>query len=98
MVSGKETQKMISEQIADLRLEMEEDPDVIDDPNGDKAQEYGEDLNNLEEDLENAESVYDIIPLRTTTMVCMNLSMTGAEYAVGDDEQQMRQHSKELKV
>ena len=41
---------------------MENDPEVIDDPDGPKAQEYGEDLNNLEEDLENAEDVYELIP------------------------------------
>ena len=71
--------------IADLKSQMEEDPDVIADPNGDKAQEYGEDLNNLEEDLENAESVYDIIPLYDYYGM-YEFEYAGAEYAVGDDE------------
>ena len=71
--------------IADLRSQMEEDPDVIADPNGDKAQEYGEDLNNLEDDLENAESVYDIIPLYDYYGM-YEFEYAGAEYAVGDDE------------
>ena len=35
---------------------------------GERAQDYGEDLNNLEEDLENAESVYDLIPQLVMTL------------------------------
>jgi hypothetical protein len=65
--------------ITDLRDQMENDPEVIEDPNGDKAQEYGQDLNDLEEELEGAESVYDIIPLHDY------YGMYEAEYAVGDD-------------
>ena len=64
---------------------MENDPEVIEDPNGDKAQEYGEDLGNLEVDLENAESVYDIIPLYDYYGM-YEFEYGGAEYAVGDDE------------
>jgi hypothetical protein len=71
--------------IADLRDQMDNDPEVIEDPNGDKAQEYGEDLNNLEEDLENAESVYDIIPLHDYYGM-FEFEYGGAEYAVGDDD------------
>ena len=41
---------------------MENDPEVLQDPSGERAQDYGEDLDNLQEDLENAESVYDLIP------------------------------------
>ena len=63
---------------------MEEDPDVIADPNGDQAQAYGEDLNNLEEELENAESVYDIIP-QYDYYGMYEFEYDGAEYAVGDD-------------
>jgi len=70
--------------IEDLRTQMDEDPDVIADPNGDQAQAYGEDLNNLEEELENAESVYDIMP--TYDYYGMyEFEYDGAEYAVGDD-------------
>ncbi len=70
--------------IEDLRTQMDEDPDVIADPNGDQAQAYGEDLNNLEEELENAESVYDIIP-QYDYYGMYEFEYDGAEYAVGDD-------------
>ena len=79
-----ETKDDYRNQIEDLRTQMEEDPDVIADPNGDQAQAYGEDLVNLEEELENAESVYDIIP--TYDYYGMyEFEYDGAEYAVGDD-------------
>lgn len=80
-----ETKDDVRARIATLRLEMENDPEVIEDPNGDKAQEYGEDLINLEEDLENAESVYDIIPLHDYYGM-YEFEYDGAEYAVGDDD------------
>ena len=80
-----DTKDEVRIQIETLRSEMENDPEVIEDPNGDKAQEYGEDLNNLEEDLENAESVYDIIPLHDYYGM-YEFEYGGAEYAVGDDE------------
>ena len=80
-----ETKDEVRDAIENLRNEMENDPEVIEDPNGDKAQEYGEDLTNLEEDLENAESVYDIIP--TYDYYGMyEFEYGGADYAVGDDE------------
>ena len=79
-----ETKATFRSTIETLRNEMENDPEVIEDPNGDKAQEYGEDLNNLEEDLENAESVYDIIPLHDYYGM-FEFEDDGAEYAVGDD-------------
>ena len=64
---------------------MENDPEVIEDPNGEKAQEYGEELNELQKyDLENAESVYDIIPLYDYYGM-YEFEYGGAEYAVGDD-------------
>jgi hypothetical protein len=80
-----ETKEEFRSAIEDLRSRMENDPEVIEDPNGDKAQEYGEDLGNLEEDLENAESVYDIIPLYDYYGM-YEFEYGGAEYAVGDDE------------
>jgi len=82
---GGDTKDDVRAQIETLRSEMENDPEVIEDPNGDKAQEYGEDLSNLEEDLENAESVYDIIPLNDYHGM-YEFEYGGAEYAVGDDE------------
>ena len=48
----------LEEQIADLRIDMENDPEVIEDINGERAQEYGEDLNNLEEELEEEREKY----------------------------------------
>ena len=80
-----ETKDEFRDAIENLRNEMENDPEVIEDPNGDKAQEYGEDLSNLEEDMENAESVYDIIPLYDYYGM-YEFEYGGAEYAVGDDE------------
>lgn len=80
-----ETKDEFRDAIENLRNEMENDPEVIEDPNGDKAQEYGEDLGNLEDDLENAESVYDIIPLYDYYGM-YEFEYGGAEYAVGDDE------------
>ena len=81
---GGETKDEFRTAIADLRDEMENDPEVIANPDGTRAQEYGEDLNNLEEDLENAESVYDIIPLHDYYGM-YEFEYDGAEYAVGDD-------------
>ena len=80
-----ESKDTIRSAIADLRDEMENDPDTIANPDGERAQDYGEDLNNLEEDLENAESVYDIIPLYDYYGM-YEFEYAGAEYAVGDDE------------
>ena len=80
-----ETKDEFRNAIENLRNEMENDPDVIEDPNGERAQEYGEDLNNLEEDLENAESVYDIIPLHDYYGM-YEFEYGGAEYAIGDDD------------
>ena len=80
-----ETKEEFRSAIEDLRSRMENDPDVIADPNGDQAQAYGEDLNNLEEDMENAESVYDIIPLYDYYGM-YEFEYGGAEYAVGNDE------------
>ena len=80
-----ETKDAVRDQIETMRSEMENDPEVIEDPNGDKAQEYGEDLGNLEDDLENAESVYDIIPLHDYYGM-YEFEYGGAEYALGDDD------------
>ncbi len=80
-----ETKDEFRDAIENLRNEMQNDPEVIEDPNGDKAQEYGEDLTNLEEDMAFAESVYDIIPLYDYYGM-YEFEYSGAEYAVGDDE------------
>ena len=80
-----ETKGEIRDQIETMRSEMENDPEVIEDPNGEKAQEYGEDLSNLEDDLEHAESVYDIYPLHDYHGL-YEFEYGGAEYAVGNDD------------
>ncbi len=80
-----ETKDEFRDAIENLRNEMQNDPEVIEDPNGDKAQEYGEDLTNLEEDMAFAESVYDIIPLYDYYGM-YEFEYSGAEYAVGDDD------------
>jgi hypothetical protein len=84
-----ESKAEIRGQIEDLRTRMNEDPDVIADPNGDQAQAYGEDLNNLEEDLENAESVYDLIPsgyLVSNSVDYAEFEYGSAEYLIATEE------------
>jgi len=80
-----ETKEDLRGQLEDLRSRMENDPDVIADPNGDQAQDYGEDMNNIEDAIEEAESVYDIIPLYDYYGM-YEFEYGGAEYAVGNDE------------
>jgi len=80
-----ETKDEFRSAIENLRNEMENDPEVLANPDGTRAQEYGMDLENLEEDLENAESVYDIIPLYDYYGM-HEFEYGGAEYAIGDDE------------
>ena len=80
-----ETKEDLRGQLEDLRSRMENDPDVIADPNGDQAQDYGEDMNNIEDAIEEAESVYDIIPLYDYYGM-YEFEYGGAEYAVGLDE------------
>jgi len=79
------TKNEIGQQIEDLRSAMENDPEVIADPNGEKAQEYGEDLDNLQDDYGDAESVYDIYPLYDYYGM-YEFEYGGAEYAVGPDD------------
>ena len=80
-----ETKEDLRGQLEDLRSQMENDPDVIADPNGEKAQDYGMDMNNIEDAIEEAESVYDIIPLYDYYGM-YEFEYGGAEYAVGLDE------------
>ena len=80
-----ETKEDLRGQLEDLRSQMENDPDVIADPNGDQAQAYGEDMNNIADAIEEAESVYDIIPLYDYYGM-YEFEYGGAEYAVGLDE------------
>ena len=80
-----ETKEDLRGQLEDLRSQMENDPDVIADPNGEKAQDYGMDMNNIEDAIEEAESVYDIIPLYDYYGM-YEFEYGGAEYAVGVDE------------
>ena len=81
-----ETKAEIQDQIDGLRYQMENDPEVIDDPSGEKAQEYGEDLNNLEEDLGNAENVYDLIPTGYDSAEYAEFEYGGAEYLIATEE------------
>jgi len=81
-----ETKDEFRSAIETLRDEMENDPEVIEDPSGEKAQEYGEDLDNLEDDLENAESVYDLIPSGYDTNEYAEFEYGGAEYLIATEE------------
>ena len=72
--------------IEQMRDVMENDPEVIEDPSGEKAQEYGEDLGNLEDDLENAESVYDLIPTGYDTNDYAEFEYGGAEYLIATED------------
>ena len=80
----------IENQMAELRLEMEDDPEVIDDPDGPLAQNYGEDLNDLEDELEMARlDVHDVYDIFLETYDHYGLYVfgyDGAEYAIGDDD------------
>ena len=62
-----------------MRVEMENDPEVIANPDGERAQDYGEDLNNLEEELdvlkEEAHDIYDIRYDEMDIMICLYLNM-----------------------
>ena len=77
-------------QIENMRSEMENDPEVIENPNGERAQDYGVDLNNLEEEIEVLrEEADDIYSLRYDEYDHYGLPVfeyDGAEYAVGDDK------------
>ena len=72
--------------IEQMRDAMENDPEVLEDPSGEKAQEYGEDLGNLEDDLENAESVYDLIPTGYDTNDYAEFEYGGAEYLIATED------------
>ena len=72
--------------IEQMRDEMENDPEVIANPDGERAQDYGEDLNNLYEDLENAESVYDLLPTGYDTNDYAEFEYGGKEWLVANDE------------
>ena len=80
----------VEDQIEDMRLEMEDDPDVIADPDGERAQDYGQDLDNLEEEIAVLkEEAHDIYDLRYEDVDHYGLPVfeyEGAEYAIGDDE------------
>ena len=80
------TKEEIQDQIDNLRNEMENDPEVINDPDGPRAQEYGEDLNNLEEELEEAEDVYELIPEPYDTEDYAGFEYGGAEWLVATEE------------
>ena len=80
----------VEDQIEDMRLEMEDDPEVIANPDGERAQDYGQDLDNLEEEIEVLkEEAHDIYDLRYDDVDHYNLPIfeyEGMEFAIGDDE------------
>jgi len=80
----------VEDQIEDMRVDMENDPEVIADPDGERAQDYGEDLNNLEEEIDVLkEEGHDIYDIRYDEMDHYDMPVFeygGAEYAVGDDD------------
>ena len=80
----------IESQIEELRDEMENDPAVIDNPNGDRAQDYGQDLDNLEEEIEvlreEADDIYDLMYDDYSHYDLPVFEYDGEEYAVGDDQ------------
>ena len=77
------------DEISEMRLSMEEDPQVIADPDGERAQDFGEDLNNLEEELsvlrQETHTVYDLRYDEYDHYGMPVFEYEGAEYAVGDD-------------
>ena len=81
----------IEDRIVDLQNEMENNPEVINDPDGDVAQDYGEQLNELEEELadliENQPTVYDIWYEDSSHYGLPVFEYDGEEYAIGDDEE-----------
>jgi hypothetical protein len=81
----------LRESISDLRIDMENDVDVIDDPNGQTAQDYGSDLNNLEEELqellEDKDTVYDISYDESEHYGLVSFEYEGSDYAIGDDSE-----------
>ena len=79
----------VRDEIEDLRQGMENDPEVIADPNGERAQDFGMDLNNLEEEIvdlqDTGDDIYDIKYEDIQHYGLEEFSYNGADYAVGDD-------------
>ena len=73
----------------ELRIDMDNDPEVIADPNGERAQDYGQDLNNVDEDIDNLkEEAHDIYDLRYDEYEHYGMPVfeyEGISYAVGTD-------------
>jgi hypothetical protein len=80
----------IEDTIEEVRMGMENDPLVIADPDGERAQDYGEDLSNLEEEIEVLkEEAHDLYDLRWDGIDHYGLPVfeyEGGEYAVGTDQ------------
>ncbi len=80
----------IEDTIEEVRSAMENDPLVIADPDGETAQDYGEDLTNLEEEItilkEEAHDIYDIRWDGFDHYGLPSFEYGGAEYAVGEDQ------------
>ena len=73
----------------ELRSDMENDPEVIADPNGERAQDYGQDLNNVDEEIDDLkEEAHDIYDIRYDEYDHYGLPVfeyEGSSYAVGTD-------------
>jgi len=80
----------VESEIEDMRQEMENDPDVIADPDGERAQDYGMDLNNLYEEIDVLkEEAHDVYDLRWDDYNHYDMPIFeygGEEYAVGTDQ------------
>ena len=76
-------------EIEEMRSDMANDPEVIADPDGERAQDYGQDLNNLDEELEvllaEVNDVYDLQYDEFTHYDLPVFEYGGGEYAVGTD-------------
>jgi len=89
---GDDAIETVENEIRDMQQDMENDPEVIENPEGERAQDYGQDLNNLEEELieamANKPTVYDIKYDGSTHYGEMPIfEYDGREYAVGDDDE-----------
>ena len=89
---GNDAIETVENEIRDLQNDMENDPEVIENPEGERAQDYGQDLNNLEEEfieaMANKPTVYNIKYDNSTHYGEMPIfEYDGMEYAVGDDEE-----------
>jgi len=76
-------------EIESMRNDMENDPDVIADIDGERAQDYGQDLGNLEDSLESLRNekhdVYDLRQDESSHYGLPIFEYNDEEYSIGDD-------------